>query len=85
MNGHQVISKGMVIHGDQQNSDYSIKSTTFAVPVATEMAPTFKLVVMVINPLNELVADSVTIPVRSINRYKVQYILINVPITEKIG
>ena len=74
MNGLQIISKGMVIHGDQQNSDHSIKSTTFAVPVATEMAPTFKLVIMVINPLNELVADSVTVPVRSINRYKVQFV-----------
>jgi hypothetical protein len=35
------------------------------------MAPTFKLVAMIVSPVGELVADSVTIPVQSFNRYKV--------------
>ena len=67
----QVISKGVVIHGAQRNLLHATKSFTFSLPVATDMAPTFKLIVMVINPINELVADSVTIPVKSMNRYKV--------------
>ena len=61
----------MVIHGSQNNLLHAKKSFTFSVPVATDMAPSFKLVVMVISPLSELIADSVTIPVQTMNRYKV--------------
>lgn len=40
------------------------------------MAPTFKLVASVVSPLGELVADSVTIPVASINRYKMNVTMV---------
>lgn len=61
----------MVVHGAMDNVEYSTKLVTFSVPISTEMAPTFKLVAMIVSPLGHLVADSVTIPVRCINRYKV--------------
>lgn len=40
------------------------------------MAPTFKLVASVVSPLGELIADSVTIPVASINRYKMNVTMV---------
>ncbi len=42
-----------------------------------DMAPTFKLLVTIVNPMGELVADSVTVPVRSINRYQVVYLIMS--------
>lgn len=67
----KVVSKGLVIHGATDTQIHPTKSLTFSVPVSSEMAPTFKLVAMIVNPIGELVADSVTIPVKSFNRYKV--------------
>lgn len=67
----QISSKGVVVQGVQRVHHHPTKSLTFSVPVSTEMAPTFKLVAMVLCPSGELIADSVTVPVQSINRYKV--------------
>ena len=60
-----------MVHGATESHSHNTKLVTFSVPVSTEMAPTFKLVAMIVSPLGDLVADSVTIPVHSINRYKV--------------
>uniref|UniRef100_A0A0P5Q059 Macroglobulin complement-related protein n=1 Tax=Daphnia magna TaxID=35525 RepID=A0A0P5Q059_9CRUS len=65
-----ISSKGLLVHGATENLEHSTKLLTFSVPVSTDMAPTFKLVAMIVSPLGDLVADSVTIPVRCINRYK---------------
>jgi hypothetical protein len=70
--GAQVVSKGLVIHGSTETHPHPTKLVTFSVPVSSEMAPTFKLVAMVVSPVGELVADSVTIPVKSFNRYNVK-------------
>jgi CD109 antigen len=69
-----VVSKGLVIHGATETHPHPAKLVTFSVPVSSEMAPTFRLVAMVVNPVGELMADSVTIPVQSFNRYKVNRI-----------
>jgi hypothetical protein len=60
-----------MIHGATETHPHPTKLVTFSVPVSSEMAPTFKLVAMIVSPVGELVADSVTIPVQSFNRYKV--------------
>ena len=75
--GIKVISKGAIIHGSQQDHGHPTKSLTFSVPVSMDMAPTFKLLVTIVNPMGELVADSVTVPVRSINRYQVVYLILS--------
>nr|CAH0103527.1 unnamed protein product [Daphnia galeata] len=62
-----VVSKGLVIHGSTETHPHPTKLVTFSIPVSSEMAPTFKLVAMVVSPVGELVADSVTIPVQSFN------------------
>ena len=67
-----MVSKGLVIHGATETHPHPTKLVTFSVPVSSEMAPTFKLVAMVVSPVGELVADSVTIPVKSFNRYNVK-------------
>lgn len=66
-----MVSKGLIIYGATEVQPHPRKSLTFSVPVSGEMAPTFKLVAMIVNPVGELVTDSVTIPVQSFNRYKV--------------
>lgn len=79
----KVVSKGLVVHGATETHPHGTKLVTFSVPVSTEMAPTFKLVAMVVNPIGDLVADSVTIPVQCINRYKVFiYIYISIRFNE---
>ena len=75
---YQIISTGLVIHGVTESHPHPTKLLTFSVPISTEMAPTFKLVAMIVNPLGELVADSVTVPVKCFHRYKVCSFL-NVP------
>ena len=75
-----MISKGLVIHGATETHPHPTKLVTFSVPVSSEMAPTFKLVAMIVSPVGELVADSVTIPVQSFNRYKVGDLIPNVPL-----
>lgn len=71
-----MISKGLVIHGATVANPHATRLVTFAVPISTEMAPTFKLVASLVSPLGELVADSVTIPVASINRYKMNVTMV---------
>ena len=66
-----IISKGAMVHSSQEMLTHATKMTTFAVPISNEMVPTFKVVAMLTNPLGDLIADSVTIPVQSLNRYKV--------------
>nr|CAH0098524.1 unnamed protein product [Daphnia galeata] len=63
-----VVSKGLVIHGATETHPHPTKLVTFSVPVSSEMAPTFKLVAMVVSPIGELVADSVTISCEIIPR-----------------
>lgn len=72
----QVTSKGLVVYGTTESTDHPTKSVTFSVSVSTEMAPSFKVVAMVTSPTGELVADSVTIPVQSVNRYKMNMTLV---------
>ena len=63
------ISKGVIIYGSHQDHAHPTKSITIS--VSMDMGPTFKLLITVSNPFGELVADSVTVSVRSsINRYK---------------
>uniref|UniRef100_A0A0P4XT60 Macroglobulin complement-related protein n=1 Tax=Daphnia magna TaxID=35525 RepID=A0A0P4XT60_9CRUS len=66
-----VVSKGLVVYGATGSHPHPTKLLTFSVPVSSEMAPTFKLVAMVVSPAGELLADSVTIPVHSFNRFTV--------------
>uniref|UniRef100_A0A0P5QY90 Macroglobulin complement-related protein n=1 Tax=Daphnia magna TaxID=35525 RepID=A0A0P5QY90_9CRUS len=66
-----VVSKGLVVYGATESHPHPTKLLTFSVPVSSEMAPTFKLVAMVVSPAGELLADSVTIPVHSFNRFTV--------------
>ena len=65
-----VVSKGLLVHGEQQTRPHDVRQATFSVPVSTEMAPTFKLVATILSPQGELIGDSVTVPVHSFNRYK---------------
>ncbi len=60
------------MYSTQQAMPHASRSTTFAVTVSDEMVPTFKVVAMVVTPTGDLIADSVTIPVLSLNRYKVR-------------
>lgn len=64
-----------MVQGATESRPHATNLVTFSVPVSTEMAPTFKLVAMIISPLGDLMADSVTIPVQSINRYKVIHLI----------
>ncbi|XP_046648840.1 CD109 antigen-like [Daphnia pulicaria] len=73
-----VVSKGLMIHGATETHPHPTKLVTFSVPVSSEMAPTFKLVAMIVSPVGELVADSVTIPVQSFNRYKMNVTTVQV-------
>lgn len=66
-----MVSKGLVIYGGTESHPHPTKLLTFSIPVSGEMAPSFKLIVMVVTPTGELLADSITIPVQSFNRYKV--------------
>ena len=50
----QVVSKGVVIHEATEAHPHPTKfQGTFSVPVSSEMAPTFKLVAMVVSPVGE--------------------------------
>lgn len=62
----------MVLHNFKGVLDHLSKLVTFSVTVSAEMTPTFTLVAMVASPSGHLISDSITIPVLSINRYKVQ-------------
>lgn len=44
---------------------------TISVPVSTEMAPSFTILVYFMTQEHEIIADSVTVPVDSISRHKV--------------
>ena len=72
-----IVSKGLVIHGEQlMTNQQATRLLTFAVPVAVEMAPSFKLVATILSPNGQLVADSITVPVNSFNRYKFNMTLV---------
>ncbi len=65
------MSKVLVVPGATEKHQHPTKLVTFFVHLSSEMAPTFKLLAMVVIPVGELMSDSVTIPVKSFNRYKV--------------
>ena len=71
-----VVSKGLLVHGEQQTRPHDVRLVTFSVPVSTEMAPTFKLVASILSPAGELIADSVTVPVVGLNRYKINVTMV---------
>ncbi|XP_059351436.1 CD109 antigen-like [Daphnia carinata] len=71
-----VVSKGLVIYGGTESHPHPTKLLTFSIPVSCDMAPTFKLIAMVVTPTGELLADSITIPVESFNRYKVNLTMV---------
>jgi hypothetical protein len=48
-------------------------TTTFALPIASNMAPGFRLLVYHVTLNSELVADSVFVPVIGFNGYEVMY------------
>jgi hypothetical protein len=51
-------------------------TTTFALPVASNMAPGFRLLVYHVTLNSELVADSVFVPIIGFNGYEVIYCFI---------
>lgn len=67
----QILSKGVVVYNAQEVCTKYSKMVTFTVPISVDMIPSFKVVVSIVSPTGDLIADSVTIPVESINRYKV--------------
>ncbi|KAJ4443778.1 hypothetical protein ANN_05556 [Periplaneta americana] len=69
---YMVLSKGILLYADQQivrSSGPTI--TTFALPVARNMAPGFRLLVYHVTLKGELVADSTFVPVNGFNEYNI--------------
>ena len=65
------MSKGAIVYSTHHTLVHASRATNFAVTISNEMVPTFKLVVMVTSPFGDVIADSVTVPVQSVNRFKV--------------
>jgi len=68
----QVVSKGIIVqHGTQILDSTWDLPKTFSVPISSEMAPGFRVLVYLSTPGGEIVSDSVFTPVDHINRHKI--------------
>jgi hypothetical protein len=73
----QVLAKGLVLFADEQIVESPIPTTTtFALPIDTNMAPGFRMLVYHVTLHAELVADSIFVPVTGFNGYEVRQSLI---------
>jgi hypothetical protein len=69
----QVLAKGLLLFADEQIVESPVPATTtFALPIDTNMAPGFRLLVYHVTLHAELVADSVFVPVTGFNGYEVR-------------
>lgn len=71
------MSKEMILLAGKEVLDHTLQANikTMSVPVSSEMAPAFTMVVYHFAQNNEVISDTITIPVDKITQHKV-YILI---------
>ena len=68
----QILTKGLLLlAGEQEVESPAPTTTTFALPIDSNMAPGFRLLVYHVTLNSELVADSVFVPVIGFNGYEV--------------
>lgn len=67
------MAKNMILYAARENIDSSSQASvkTISIPVSSEMAPSFTIVVYYMTQENEIISDSLTVPVDSISRHKV--------------
>ncbi|KAB7502079.1 Antigen [Armadillidium nasatum] len=70
----KVMAKNMILYASRENIDSSSQASvkTISIPVSSEMAPSFTIVVYYMTQENEIISDSLTVPVDSISRHKVR-------------
>ncbi|KAL7646788.1 UNVERIFIED_CONTAM: hypothetical protein RMT77_002043 [Armadillidium vulgare] len=71
---YMVMAKNMILYAARENIDSSSQASvkTISIPVSSEMAPSFTIVVYYMTQENEIISDSLTVPVDSISRHKVR-------------
>lgn len=67
------MAKEMILFAGKEVLDDTIHTNikTMSVPVSTEMVPSFTMVVYHFGQNNEVISDSITIPVNEISKHKV--------------
>lgn len=73
----QVMSKEMVLLAGKEVLDHTTQASikTMSVPVSSEMAPAFTMVVYHFAQNDEVISDAITIPVDKITQQKVLYLV----------
>lgn len=71
----QIMSKEMILLTGKEVLDHSTQANikTMSVPVSSEMAPSFTMVVYHFAKNDEIISDAITIPVDNISQHKVLY------------
>lgn len=67
------MAKEMILYAGLEVLDRTSRASvkTVSIPVSSEMAPAFKIVVYHLTQSNEIISDSLTIPVDGISSHKV--------------
>lgn len=73
----QVMSKELILLAGKEVFDSTTHASikTMSIPVSSEMAPAFTMVVYYFTQNDEVISDTITIPVDNISQHKVLYLL----------
>ncbi|XP_042213472.1 CD109 antigen-like [Homarus americanus] len=72
-----IMAKEMILYASKEELDRTSRSSvkTVSVPVSSEMAPAFKIIVYHLTQNYEIISDSLTVPVDGISRHKVKLVM----------
>ncbi|XP_076046263.1 CD109 antigen-like [Oratosquilla oratoria] len=74
---YMIVAKEMILYAglEEMETEHRSSVKTISVPVSSEMAPAFKIVVYTVTQHNEVIADALTVPVDGISSLKPELII----------
>ncbi|XP_063601843.1 CD109 antigen-like [Penaeus indicus] len=72
-----IMAKEMILYAAKEVLERTSRASvkTVSVPVSSEMAPAFKIIVYTTTPNHDIISDSLTMPVDGISRHKVKLVI----------